>query len=112
MSNRKAAALARSKAHNEAALAQATTLDGKLWRACAWLVSEARRADRVADTTRFLLDVIEQIRTGAFDPGLWRLCTVLIAEARRAGRAADVTRLLITATDQIRKESTDVPDRH
>jgi hypothetical protein len=43
-------------------LVQAATPAAELWVACNGLVAEARRAGRVTDTTRAVLDLIEDLR--------------------------------------------------
>jgi hypothetical protein len=43
-------------------LAKAATPAAELWAACNGLVAEARRAGRVHDATRAVLDLIEELR--------------------------------------------------
>jgi hypothetical protein len=43
-------------------MAKAATPSQELWVACGGLVAEARRMGRVSDTTRAVLDLIENLR--------------------------------------------------
>jgi hypothetical protein len=41
-----------------------TTLTGRLWRVCLWLIAEAKSRNRLTEVTAVLLHLIEQLRTG------------------------------------------------
>ena len=42
-------------------MAGETTLTGRLWRACLWLISEAKAHNRITEVTEILLDLINQL---------------------------------------------------
>ncbi len=54
----------RRMAHHLTRIRQETTAIRQLWRACTWLVAEARQARCPEDVTRAVLGLVEHLRQG------------------------------------------------
>jgi hypothetical protein len=63
MPGRKHAAAHRHAKHS-ALVGSAATATGRLWRACLWLIAEAKAHDQLTGTLTVVLALIQQLRAG------------------------------------------------
>lgn len=64
MPTRREASDVRRAAKHRSLVDAATTSTGRLWRACLWLIAEAKHRHKLAEATTIVLHLIEQIRAG------------------------------------------------
>lgn len=62
MATRQETSAARRQAHYTALIAAETTAAGRLWKASAWLLTEARRAGQLEEVITALLGLVERVR--------------------------------------------------
>lgn len=69
MTTRREAAAAHRRAKHSALVGSATTATARLWRACNWLIAEAKHHGRLTETLTVIHYLIDLLRDGKPLPG-------------------------------------------